>query len=287
MKNILILGKGYVGTHVSSTLQGHGHKVLNVSRDLLDYHRSGILKACIKNKRIDVVINCSGYTGFPNVDACENLENQTMCQQLNAHIPFLIENEVDQTDARFIHVGSGCIYTGYDKQYTEQDEPNFGLNNPQSSFYSQTKHLAEKLLDTNKTCILRIRMPIDSLPHHKNYLCKLLKYDNLIDYVNSKTDLTMLGDLMSVIVNNFEPGIFNVVHDEPLSTGEVLDIMRMYSLVNENWSMVPIEKLSLAANRSNCVLNNNKIKNIYGFEPGPERYYMRLCCSIMTRSLKY
>lgn len=285
MKNILILGKGYVGTHVASTLKGHQHRVLHVSRSEMDYHEPGILQACIKNKRVNVVINCSGYTGFPNVDACERLENQTICQQLNAHIPFLIENEVDQTDAKFIHVGSGCIYTGYDKQYTEEDEPNFGLSNSESSFYSQTKHMAEKLLNTDKTCVLRIRMPIDSLPSQKNYLSKLLKYDNLIDYVNSKTDLTMLGDLMSVIAEDFEPGIFNVVHDNPLTTREVLDIMESYNIVNKNWNIVDIDKLDIIAPRSNCVLSNSKVKRFYGFKPGPESYYIKLCCSILARAL--
>ena len=39
-------------------------------------------------------------------------------------------------------ISSGCIYNGYEKRFTEEDEPNFTFNN--GSFYSGSKALCEK-----------------------------------------------------------------------------------------------------------------------------------------------
>lgn len=284
--NIAILGTGFIGNYLNSygTLSDkHLTYLLNQTDDR--YHVPGRLREFIKTHKIDVVVNTCGYTGYPNVDACE--DNKAQCTLYNITVPLVIEEECKATDAKFINVSSGCIYTGYDKDYVEEDEPNFGIHNLDSSFYSKSKHLSEMFLDKDFTNIIRIRMPVTSRMDHKNLLSKLKKYDNIIDFKNSKTDVGRLCEFVEVVVENFKPGIYNAVHSKTLSTKEVTDIMTEYGLQNDKWKFVPYEDLPIKANRSNCVLDNSKAKRDFDFDFGDEEYYIRLNCSILQQSEKH
>ena len=282
--NIAILGSGFIGNYLNNYLsENHLTYFLNQTDD--QYHVPYRLREFIKTHKIDIVVNTCGYTGYPNVDACE--DNKASCTLYNITVPLVIEEECKATDSKFINVSSGCIYTGYDKDYVEEDEPNFGIYNPDSSFYSKTKHLSEMFLDKDFTNIIRIRMPVTSKMDHKNLLSKLKKYDNIIDFKNSKTDVVKLCQFVEVVAENFKPGIYNAVHNNTLSTKEVTDIMTEYGLQNDKWEFVPYEDLPIKANRSNCVLDNSKAKRDFNFDFGDEDYYIRLNCAILQKSEKW
>ena len=161
----------------------------------------------------------------------------------------------------FIHIGSGCIYDGYEKEYTEQDTPNFGIYSDKSSFYSKTKHISENILmQDSRTAIVRLRIPFDGVPGPKNYFTKMLAYDNLIDFRNSRTSITSLCAFINMLKSDFMPGIYNAVHSNPLTTSEVLAVMNYYGLNNPNWKTVEYKDIPIRANRSNCVLSTKKIE---------------------------
>ena len=76
--NILILGNGYVGSNLEKYLNGRptrGGKGITdvrvVQQREVDYTKPHILDDLLNDCWVDFVINCSGYTGKPNVDACE------------------------------------------------------------------------------------------------------------------------------------------------------------------------------------------------------------------------
>tara|TARA_E500000318_G_C3551250_1_gene209010 strand:- start:917 stop:1765 length:849 start_codon:yes stop_codon:yes gene_type:complete len=278
---IAILGSGFIGKYLNDYFfHNHLTYLLNQTDD--EYQFPGRLREFIKAHKIDAVVNTCGYTGYPNVDACE--DNKASCTLYNITVPLIIEQECKAANAKFINVSSGCIYTGYDKDYIEEDEPNFGINNPDSSFYSKTKHLSEMFLDKDFTNIIRIRMPITSKMDHKNLLSKLVKYNNIIDFKNSKTDVTKLCEFVEVVLENFKPGIYNAVHSNTLSTKEVTNIMTQYGVKNDNWKFVRYEDLPIKANRSNCVLDNSKAKRDFNFDFGNEEYFIKLNCSILQKS---
>ncbi len=283
---IAILGNGFIGGYISAYLTSCNsiNKVSLLTQASHSYHKIGFLSDYIKKHEIDVVVNTCGYTGHPNVDACEN--DKEACLTYNVIIPILIEKECKLAGAKFIHISSGCIYTGYNKDYTEDDEPNFGWSDKDSSYYSKTKHLSEILLDTSFTNIVRIRMPITNEFDHKNLLTKLYNYNNIIDYRNSKTDVLKLSQLVEVICLNFKPGIYNAVHSNALSTSQVIDYMKYYGIKNNNWKFVPYDDLPIKANRSNCVLDNSKIKKVFNFDFGHESLYIKMNCSLMQRRMQ-
>ncbi len=280
--NILIIGAGYIGNNLNQYLKSQGHSVAVISRAKLDYSNGDKLyDKLISAKQAtgrfpDTIINTAGFTGKPNVDQCE--EEKELCYKLNAILPRDIEKVCSDLGINFIHISSGCIYTGYEKEYNEDDEPNFGLYSKESSFYSLTKHAGELGLDKKFTNIIRIRMPIEGKLTDKNLLTKLKKYNNLIDFKNSKTDLFTLCEFIETVADNFKSGIYNAVHSNTLTTKQVIDIMKEYGIDNKKWKIVEYEDLDIKCNRSNCVLTNKKAKEDFGFDWGDEEYYVRANC---------
>jgi len=286
--NVLILGKGYVGGHLQKYLsnqQTADNNIFFKSKNNLDYTDSEILYNFCLSKDIDTIVNTSGYTGSPNVDGCE--DNKEDCFYYNVNVPVIIEGVCKSLDINLIHIGSGCIYSGYDKQYTEQDTPDFGIYDQDSSFYSKTKHISELMLDTNFTNIIRIRMPIEHKLTDKNLLTKLIKYPNLIDFANSKTDMNRLCEFIYIVINNFKAGIYNAVHSKPLTTREVVKILKDYDLENKDWKFVNYETLNIKCNRSNCVITNQKAKDDFNFDFGDEEYYLKLNASLIKKEKEW
>lgn len=271
MKNILIIGSGFIGRSMYEFLKkrySNDYKNGNIyilNKHVLDYTNTHQFLNYLSIRNITDVVCCVGYTGKPNVDACES--DKQNCYHYNVEVPQQILSSIrTQGDhIRFLHISSGCIYDRYDKEYTETDEPNFGIFNDNSSWYSKTKHISETILkqDTN-TAILRIRIPFCGDQIYKNYIVKLLNYDNLIDFRNSKTSIDLIGNVIDEFTfgEKFHPGIFNVVNSDALTTTQVLDIIKSYNYNNPNWKIVPYESLKIKANRSNCVLSNQKLKDV-------------------------
>jgi 3,5-epimerase/4-reductase len=286
--NVLILGKGYVGNHLEKYLTDQwssDNDIFFKSKKELDYTDPEVLYNFCLSEDIDTVVNTSGYTGVPNVDGCE--DNKEDCFFYNVNVPVTVESICKSLDINFIHIGSGCIYGGYDKKYTEDDVPNFGVYQKESSFYSKTKHISEMMLDNNFTNIIRIRMPMESKLTSKNLLTKLYNYPNLIDFVNSKTDMNVLCGFIETVIKNFKAGIYNAVHSDALGTEEIVDILKEYGIENKNWKFIPYENLKIKCNRSNCELSNQKATDDFNFNFGKEEYYIRLNASLIGKELKW
>lgn len=259
---LVVLGKGFIGTHLFKFLNEKVIDVTFLGRNDLDYGNYDTLQLYLTKNRPDYVINCCGYTGLPNVDACET--NKNLCIEYNLNVPLVLNKVCNDNCIRLIHVSSGCIYSGYEKQYTEEDEPNFGLTNPVSSFYSKCKHIFEISTKPyfNTTAVIRIRMPFTNKHEPKNYLYKLYKYNNLISLPNSLSYVDDLNRFILFLCTNFSGGIFNVVNTGGVDAKSIVDIFKSQNLVNPNWSFVELENLQLKASRSNCILSNDKIKRM-------------------------
>ena len=258
--NVLILGKGYIGSHLLNTLSNN-HFVQIIRRGDVDYANRETFLSFLKTNDPDIIINCSGYTGYPNVDGCET--NKQDCWFYNVVAPLNVLQVAEMLDKPVFHVSSGCIYSGYDKEYTEQDEPNFGLFNAQSSYYSKTKHAFETISQNYNSYIFRIRMPFDSTTYRKNYLYKLYKYNTLISSKNSLTSVQDLSNFIGGFILNYKfiaPGIFNVVNPGGVDAKEIIDILKKNGIVNPQWQFIDTADLKTVANRSNCVLDCSKIQ---------------------------
>src|SRR6202142_951883 len=169
---ILLLGaSGYIGQAFVRELQRRGREFVPLARHDLDYARFDVLLKHLQERKPEFLINAAGYTGKPNVDACELHKADTL--QGNTLFPQTVAQACAGAGIPWGHVSSGCIYSGAkisiggqtrvekdftrpdlrklaaeDPQaiqgFTELDEPNFSFRQPPCSFYSGTKALAEE-----------------------------------------------------------------------------------------------------------------------------------------------
>lgn len=267
---ILVLGKGYVGTAFCRCMS-RMYDVTCLSKSELDYtDRAKLFMYLTKQSDpFAFVINTCGYTGRPNVDSCEDNKEDTW--YYNVSVPVNIQKTCKDAGVRLIHISSGCIYDGYDKEFTEVDEPNFGLSSPDSSWYSKTKHACEMTLAGRDVYIFRIRMPFCETWSSRNILTKLIRYDNVINCKNSLTNIEDLcGYIMYFIVDILELnkphpyGIYNVVNPQPIWTSDILLSLKKYNIGNPQWNQITLDQLykTTKAKRSNCALSCEKITKI-------------------------
>jgi len=285
--NILVIGNGFIGKKLVTYLEANNFSQSNIhhlhSLKYFDHQRGiNIIDNKIATNDIEYVINCVGYTGSPNVDGCEDHKEDTW--YLNVVFPTILSSLCSKYNAKLINISSGCIYTGYEKDFTEECLPNFGLWNKDSSWYSKTKHGCElSLKQFDNTYNFRIRMPVTgNLNESKNYLTKILKYNNLIDFLNSKT---VVEDLLE-FVNRFllidkrdklPAGNYNVVNPQPLNTRQITDILDEYGFWNPNWNWIDEKTLykNTKCMRSNCVLSTEYTEKITGIILPPEEKSIR------------
>lgn len=262
MNNVLILGAGYVGTELFERTNKERNNYWLKSRKELDYSNNLELRKFILNNDISHVVNCSGFTGRPNVDEGELRKKE--CWYLNVLLPLKLSKICKSIGISYIHISSGCIYSGYEKEFTEHDEPNFGLYD-NSSFYSKTKHAFETLNDYG--CTIRVRMPFGDNLNDRSYITKILRYDNLVNYKNSKTYIPDLCSFIEYIINKnistSSIGVINFVNPEAQDAEFVTEIMKKRNIVNENWKFVDIKDINITAPRSNCVLSIDKLKTLF------------------------
>lgn len=248
---ILIFGKGYI----AGKFKEHFGVDAEISDLRLEDYSS--IKRELEEKKPDVVVNCAGKTGRPNVDWCEDHKMETLTSNVVA--PLLLARACEELGLYMVHVGSGCVYEGYNngEGYSECDEPNFD-----GSYYSKTKAWSETMLKDFKVLQLRLRMPFDSVPSERNFITKITKYPKVISIPNS---ISVLEDFMKAadaLIQKRALGIYNVTNPGVITHQEILDMYR--ELVDptyhyELFSVEEMEKIT-KAKRSNCGLSANKLE---------------------------
>lgn len=268
----LLGGTGYVGSVFQSQLKARGISYKAISNADMDYysHNDNLFTALTKDKP-DFLINCAGYTGKPNVDACEVDKHQ--CLQANAVLPGIIANACQTLNIPWGHVSSGCIYTSAGwawkaNGWTEDDKPNFTFRSKGGcSWYSGTKALGEEVLaDVDNVYIWRLRIPFSNINNKRNYLSKLLNYNTLLDATNSLSDLNeFVSACIDSYLNKIPYGTYNVTNPGKVTTKEVVELIKKNKISDKEFKFFKDEsefmQLAAKAPRSNCVLDSNKILN--------------------------
>ena len=179
----LLGGSGYVGHAYQALLQRKGISFRNLRRAEIDYSDVSTLRDAIRRDRPEFLINAAGYTGKPNVDACEIHKSE--CLLGNAVLPGTVAEACAEAGIPWGHVSSGCIYSGARPDggaLTEEDTPNFTFRTDHCSFYSGTKALGEDVLAGKPNLYLwRLRIPFNEVENPRNYLTKLMRYARLLE----------------------------------------------------------------------------------------------------------
>ena len=95
------------------------------------------------------------------------------------------------------------------------------------------------------------------------HITELLHYDNLISMPNSVTNVDDLVDFTYKFIDK-KPlcGVYNVTNTGSIEARTIGALMRKNDLENDNWKFVSIEDAKFKVARSNCILNNDKIRDL-------------------------
>lgn len=288
---IVLLGAtGYIGQAFETALKQRGEQFLSLSRGQLDYTQFDALFRFLRDKKPKFLINAAGYTGKPNVDACENFKADTL--QGNTLFPQTVAQVCSALEIPWGHVSSGCIYSGarisesgitkverdltkVDLKalckknalfgFTELDEPNFSFRQPPCSFYSGTKALGEEAIrEVGRSYIWRLRIPFDQFDNARNYLSKVQRYSKVYDNVNS---LSHRADFVNACLDTWKLGapfgIYNVTNPGFVTTRQVVQMIQdtlKPARSFEFWENdEEFYKVAAKTPRSNCIMDVSKL----------------------------
>ncbi|MSU59167.1 MAG: NAD-dependent epimerase/dehydratase family protein [Pedosphaera sp.] len=289
---LLLGGSGYIGQAFARELERRNLPFKNLSRREVDYTKFDSLLGFLKSEQPEFVINAAGFTGKPNVDACELAKADTLAG--NTLLPLTIANACATLDIPWGHVSSGCIYSGAKivlngservekdltkselrgviKQspenihgFTETDAPNFSFRDGPCSFYSGSKALAEEgIAGVGRSYSWRLRIPFDEFDSPRNYLSKVQRYAKVYDNVNS---ISHRRDFASACLDLWQRraafGIYNVTNPGFVTTRQVVALIGKYlkpAKRFEYWaSDAEFYQTAAKTPRSNCVLDAGKL----------------------------
>jgi 3,5-epimerase/4-reductase len=250
---ILIFGKGYIA---HKFLEFYGPETAEISDVRIEDYSA--VKAEVERAKPDVVLNCAGKTGRPNVDWCEDHKMETLSSNLVA--PLILARVCEELSVYMAHVGSGCVYTG-DKNgigFCEDDEANFD-----GSFYSKTKAWSEAALREFPVLQLRLRMPFDGVPGERNFITKIVKYDKVISVPNSISVLPDFLEASAALIEKRAIGVYNMTNPGWIDHEEILDMYKEIvdpSFEYELMDLSDLERITKAG-RSNCGLSSKKLED--------------------------
>jgi dTDP-4-dehydrorhamnose reductase len=265
----LLGGSGYVGHAYQALLTRKNIPFRNLRRAEVDYTNPAILTAALKADKPAFLINAAGYTGKPNVDACEL--HKTECLFGNAVFPGIVAQACADAGIPWGHVSSGCIYTGKRPDgtgFTETDTPNFSFRTNNCSFYSGSKALGEEVLaDKPNVYVWRLRIPFDNVDNPRNYLTKLMRYAKLLEAENS---ISQLHEFVAATFACWEKrvpfGTYNVTNPGHVTTREVVSMIEKSGVHPKKYEFFASEaefmKVAAKTPRSNCVMTSAKLASV-------------------------
>ena len=290
---IVLLGaSGYVGQAFAQALRARAQPFTALSRKQFDYTRFELLLQFLREIKPVFLINAAGYSGKPNVDACEVAKADTLAG--NTLFPQTIAHACLVTGTPWGHVSSGCIFSGAkivdgaqtraekdltkpdlselaEKDspailgYNETDEPNFTFRHPPCSFYSGTKALAEEAIaGVGQSYLWRLRIPFDEFDNPRNYLSKIQRYQKAYYNVNS---ISHRGDFVRACLDLWERrapfGIYNMTNPGFVTTRQVVEMIERILKPARRFEFWKNDeefyRLAAKTERSNCVLEVSKL----------------------------
>ena len=290
---IVLLGAtGYIGDAFARELTARNVEFIAPTRKELDYTRFSSLHSLLRDLKPSFLINAAGYTGKPNVDACEIARADTL--QGNALFPQTVAHACAVEKIPWGHISSGCIFAGAKvsvgdswvvekdltradlsqrflaspgsfRGFNEGDQPNFSFRSPPCSFYSGTKALGEEsIAGVGQNYIWRLRIPFDGIDNARNYLSKVQNYSKVYENINS---LSHRADFVRACLDLWDRrapfGTYNVTNPGAVATSQVIRLIERFLKPNrkfEFWaSDEEFYRVAAKTPRSNCIMDVSKL----------------------------
>lgn len=223
----------------------------------------------VNPNRVISVIGRTHGPGFSTIDYLEQEGKLVENIRDNLYGPLVLAICCLRFGFHLTYIGTGCIFN-YDATHTvdnqtgylDSDEPNFF-----GSSYSVVKGFTDKLMHILSDSVLnvRIRMPITSQDHPRNFISKIIRYKNICSIPNS---MTVLDELLPIMIDMSyfgKKGTVNLTNPGQISHNEILDLYREIVDPNFTYQNFTIEEQSkiLKSARSNNLLDTSRLEREY------------------------
>ena len=263
MKFLLFGHKGWIGKQLFELLKLNSDVEIITTDIRVDNYDE--IEKFIINTKPDRIISVIGRTYGDNMNSIDYLEqkgNLKININDNLYSPLNLALISNKYNIHFTYMGTGCIFNGYEQEYTEDDEPNFF-----GSSYSIVKGFTDKIIKKfDNTLNVRIRMPItNDITSNRNFINKIINYKKICSMNNSMSVLPDLLPLMIDMIIKKEIGTINLTNPDYISHNEILELYKEIINPDFKWENMTIEEQNniLLSERSNNILNTEKLKKLY------------------------
>jgi len=235
MKKIVVLGRGFLGKAFEKAgfeVRGKEFVIEENIAELINY---------------DVIINCIAKS---NTRWCE--KNFEPALYSNAIIPKALSSFCKETNKKFVHISTGCLYDGEEDLHDEQSFIAAHCN------YTVTKWAGEKFC-SELDLILRPRLLFADYEDKNNLLCKLSNFNKYVVEENSYTSVDIIVEATKALLTANKYGIYNVCCDGHASVALLAKWLGLKGEPMSGKELIDSQKLYLV----NCVMDISKLKSVY------------------------
>jgi len=262
MKILFFGGKGWIGSQFITYLKTKKVEIIETNARA---DNELLIKDLILTHSPTHIISFIGRTHGEGCNTIDYLEGK-LYENIrdNFYAPLVLSTLAEKNNIHFTYLGTGCIFNEINppsRFYLEQDNANFF-----GSSYSIVKGFMDKYMKLNsKTLNLRIRMPISSQNHQRNFITKIVKYDKICSIPNSMTVLPTIYPIIYDMMLNKTTGTFNLTNPNYITHNEILEMYKEIVDDKFEWKNFSIEEQDeiLKSKRSNNCLNTSKIQTLY------------------------
>lgn len=270
MKWLLYGSRGWIGTKVRDLLIQMGQEVIEAQSRADQYQHVLEEIMTIKPDRVICTIGRTSGPGYGTIDYLEQPGKLIENLRDNLHGPLNLAEICQKLSIHLTYLGTGCIYEYSETHpmnnwehngFTEEDLPNFT-----GSQYSAVKGVTDQLIRCYaNTLNVRIRMPISSEVHPRNFITKITTYKKVISIPNSMTVLPELLPVMIDMALRRFTGTFNLTNPGAITHGEILDMYQQYVDTNFTYQIMDLSDLPnyTLGKRSNNYLETGKLLSYY------------------------
>lgn len=259
MKVLVFGSKGWIGMQCVPLIKESGHEVVESTVRADDIEGIEELIKIYSPTHILSLIGRTHGDGYSTIDYLELPGKLKENVNDNLFAPLVLLQICKKHDIHYTYMGTGCIFSGFDKQYDEDDIPDFF-----GSSYSTVKGYTDRLMhfDADKVLNVRIRMPITNIDNPRNFISKICRYNKVCSVPNSMSVLPTLLPLLVTMMNDKRTGTVNLTNPGCISHNDILSMYRTYVDPTFTWRNFTLEEQNtiLLSQRSNNVLATIKLE---------------------------
>ena len=219
---ILIVGRGYLAGQLAEQFP-------QAVTSNVDITNLGELKELFEEMKPDLVFNAAGKTRTGEI---EQMEHRAEAYRVNVQGPANLAYLSHRFHFKLVHFSTAMFYDGFgpdNKGWKESDLP------LPVSYYTWTKAWADAQLEPyairDGILVVRINLPLSSVPNPRNLLTKLQSFSGAVDLPTSITVMEDFFPAFRLLLKEDASGIFHLTNPGSISLYAIMKMMQEEGLI--------------------------------------------------------